>query len=109
MQELLEIDMGIDILPHEKKSEVIQILQEQGLNTKPWRSAFKDEGVDTLPGRVPSWQELNTVHERAMECFNSDQEEFSWNMEVHHWLLESIFRGLGGGSVQPFDFMSWYV
>ncbi|CAG9950432.1 unnamed protein product [Clonostachys rosea f. rosea IK726] len=106
VQELLEIDMGIDILPHEKKSELIQILQEQGLNTKPWRSAFKDEGVDTLPGRVPSWEELNTVRERAMECFNSDHEEFSWNMEVHHRLLESIFRGLGEASAQPFDFMS---
>ncbi|KAH7308954.1 hypothetical protein B0I35DRAFT_453548 [Stachybotrys elegans] len=106
VQELLEIDMGIDILPHEKQSEVTRILQEQGLKSKPWRSAFKDEGADTLPGRVPSWEELNTVRERAMECFNSDHEESSWNMEVHHRLLENIFRVSRSTSGQPFDFMS---
>ncbi|KAH7302899.1 hypothetical protein B0I35DRAFT_365852 [Stachybotrys elegans] len=106
VQKLLEIDMGIDILPHEKQSEVTRILQEKGLNSKTWRSAFKDEGADTLPGRVPSWEELNTVREQAMECFNSDHEEFSWNMEVHHPLLKSIFRASGSDSGQPFDFMS---
>ncbi|KAK7409280.1 hypothetical protein QQX98_008520 [Neonectria punicea] len=51
-----------------------------------------DETADTLPGRIPSWAELDTVCQRAMECFNADHEEVSWNMEVHHRLLESIFR-----------------
>ncbi|CAG9990009.1 unnamed protein product [Clonostachys byssicola] len=99
VQELLEIDMGIDILLYDKKR----------LNIKPWRSVFKDKGINTLPGCVPSWEELNTVCERAIEYFNSDYEEFSWNIEVYYRLLKSIFRGSGEPSTQPFDFILYYI
>ncbi|KAM0417311.1 hypothetical protein ACHAPT_012692 [Fusarium lateritium] len=106
LQELLETGMGIDILPHSKKAEIIDILQKEGQPLKPWKSTFRDDEQAAFPGHIPSWVDLELILKRAKECLNSDHEEASWNMEVHHRLLDGIFGGPASAARQPFDFMS---
>ncbi|KAM0425799.1 hypothetical protein ACHAPT_009050 [Fusarium lateritium] len=106
VQEFAEIHMGIGILPSEMKSTITDHLQQENRNLRLWRLAFQDGGADTLPGAVPAWDDLATVRERARDCFNEGREEASWNMEVHHRLLEKVFRGPAAAPGHPLDFMA---
>lgn len=111
-QDLLDTAVGIDILPRSKKTEIIDILQKEGQEGQPvrrWKAAFMDEEHDTFPGLIPSWEDLEIIMKRAKKCRNFDHEEASWNMEVHHRLLDGVFRNPKSAVPEPFDFMSWYV
>lgn len=100
-----EIDKGIGILPEDWKPEIMRILTEQGLNARLWGSAFRlCRDPDSLPGRIPSWDEVARVRDFATLCFDNNQEETSWNVEVHHRLLEYIFRGPTACQGYPIDF-----
>ncbi|RSL75900.1 hypothetical protein CEP51_010454 [Fusarium floridanum] len=74
------------------------------LEPKLWRNAFTDEDMSKLPGHIPNWAELEEISAQAKECFHHGHEEVSWNMEVHHPLLKSVFRSSDPN--QPLDFMS---
>lgn len=43
--------------------------------------------------------------ERAHECEKKGVDEYTWNMEVHHWLLRWVLREAGLPSLV--DFVGW--
>ncbi|KAM0415659.1 hypothetical protein ACHAPT_013386 [Fusarium lateritium] len=94
----------MDLLPQEMKDEILHLVHEHKLDPKLWRNAFTHEDTSRLPGHIPSWTELEEIREQAKECFNDSHEEVSWNMEVHHPLLKSVFRRSDPN--QSLDFMS---
>lgn len=56
-----------------------------------WAAYFKsDDEHDDLPGRLPSFTELEYLEERTVECI--DHDEFGWNVLVHLPLLRLIFE-----------------
>lgn len=103
VQDFCEIDMGIGILPKTLEAPIRDHLQQEGLNERLWRQAFGEE-ADHLPGNIPSWPQVTAVRDKAMSCFNEGHEEASWNAEVHHRLLERIFRGPNAEPGEVFDF-----
>lgn len=109
VQQFCEIDMGMGILPSEMENDIKRTLRTYEQNERLWKQAFDDQGPDKLPGFIPSWEQVSTVRQKAMQCFNESHEEASWNNEVHHRLLEATFRGPTAEPGQPFDFMTWYV
>ncbi|KAJ4264307.1 hypothetical protein NW762_005503 [Fusarium torreyae] len=100
-----EIGSGIEILPEAKKSAIMESPQVRDQNTRLWRFAFKEAGaLDSLPGRVPLPKEISLICDLARECHDKSHEEASWNMEVHHRLLEAILREPNTTNGTPFNF-----
>ncbi|KAG9496291.1 hypothetical protein J7337_012877 [Fusarium musae] len=101
-----EIGSRIEILPADKKSAILEspFLREQ--NARLWRFAFKEEGDDTLPGRVPLPEEIVQICNYARHCHDTNHEEAAWNMEVHHRLLEAILREPDASTAAPLNFTS---
>ncbi|EMT71546.1 hypothetical protein FOC4_g10010051 [Fusarium odoratissimum] len=99
-----EIVSRIEILPADKKSAVLEspLVREQ--NTRLWRFAFKEEGEDTLPGRVPLPEEISQICDFARHCHDTNHEEAAWNMEVHHRLLQAILREPNAPIATPLNF-----
>ncbi|GKU07667.1 hypothetical protein FLAG1_09732 [Fusarium langsethiae] len=99
-----EIVSRIEILPADKKSAILEspLVREQ--NTRLWRFAFKEEGQDTLPGRVPLPEEIAQVCDFARHCHDTNHEEAAWNMEVHHRLLQAILREPNAPMATPLNF-----
>ncbi|SPJ70989.1 uncharacterized protein FTOL_00717 [Fusarium torulosum] len=105
-----EIGSGIEILPYTQKSTILESSQVRSQNTRLWRFAFKEEGVsDSLPGRIPSPEEVSLVCDLARHCHDTSHEEIAWNMEVHHRLLQSILREPNTSTGTPFNFTTWYA
>lgn len=107
VSDMAAINMGLDLLSEGTKDEILHLVQKHRLEPKLWRNAFTHQDTSKLPGRIPSWTELEEIREQAKECLNSGHEEVSWNMEVHHPLLKSVFQRSDPN--QSLDFMSWYV
>ncbi|KAF4965709.1 hypothetical protein FSARC_6492 [Fusarium sarcochroum] len=100
-----EIGSGIEILPEAMKNVIMESPQVRDQNTRLWRFAFKEAGQpDSLPGRVPLPQEISLVCDLARDCHDKSHEEFSWNVEVHHRLLQAILREPDSGKGTPFNF-----
>ncbi|KAM0200510.1 hypothetical protein ACHAPA_010710 [Fusarium lateritium] len=100
-----EIGSGIEILPYTQKSTILESAQVRSQNTRLWRFAFKEEGVsDSLPGRIPSPEEISLVCDLARHCHDTSHEEIAWNMEVHHRLLQSILREPSTSTGTPINF-----
>ncbi|KAF4499875.1 hypothetical protein FAGAP_3875 [Fusarium agapanthi] len=101
-----EIGSRIEILPADKKSAILEspLVREQ--NTRLWRFAFKEEGDDTLPGRVPRPEEIAQICDFARHCHDTNHEEAAWNMEVHHRLLQAILREPDASTAAPLNFTS---
>ncbi|KAL9562718.1 hypothetical protein ACKAV7_013282 [Fusarium commune] len=101
-----EIVSRIEILPADKKSAILEspLVREQ--NTRLWRFAFKEEGEDTLPGRVPLPEEIAQICDFARHCHDTNHEEAAWNMEVHHRLLQAILREPNAPKAAPLNFTS---
>ncbi|RFU77192.1 hypothetical protein TARUN_5043 [Trichoderma arundinaceum] len=105
---LKDIERGHDILPHALKLTIEQKLKEQRMDLSEWRYAYMPEDhIDNLPGRIPSFEEVEKVLAKAMECEKFKHEEASWNHQVHLRLLEGIFENLLGGQCDDFNVMSW--
>ncbi|RSL98613.1 hypothetical protein CDV31_012515 [Fusarium ambrosium] len=104
VSEMAAINVGMDVLPHEMKDEILHLVKEHMLEPKLWRDAFTHQDMSKLPGRIPNWAELQGIRAQAKECFHHGHEEVSWNIEVHHPLLKSVFRSPDPN--QPLDFMS---
>ncbi|KAM0426050.1 hypothetical protein ACHAPT_008681 [Fusarium lateritium] len=100
-----EIGNGIEILPEAQKDMILGSPQVQGQNTRLWRFAFKEAGEqDVLPGRIPSPDEISLICDHARQCHDKSHEEFSWNVEVHHRLLQAILREPGTCKGRPFNY-----
>ncbi|KAH7240346.1 uncharacterized protein BKA55DRAFT_519745 [Fusarium redolens] len=99
-----EIGSRIEILPADKKSAILEspLVREQ--NTRLWRFAFKEEGQDTSPGRVPLPEEISQICDFARHCHDTNHEEAAWNMEVHHRLLQAILREPNAPTAAPLNF-----
>ncbi|EWZ32802.1 hypothetical protein FOZG_14319 [Fusarium oxysporum Fo47] len=99
-----EIVSRIEILPADKKSAILDSPLVRGQNTRLWRFAFKEEGEDTLPGRVPLSEEISQICDFARHCHDTNHEEAAWNMEVHHRLLQAILREPNTPIATPLNF-----
>jgi hypothetical protein len=103
-----EIGRALDILPHALEATIIEKVKERKLDHRKWRHSFKPaEEQDGLPGRIPTFEEVENIHRRASECQEFNHEEASWNNKVHLRLLESIFEEALGGQCDGFNAMSW--
>ncbi|RSM04612.1 hypothetical protein CEP52_006714 [Fusarium oligoseptatum] len=101
-----DIGKGIGILPHEYKKGITNSVQQQNWNLNPWKEAFLEEGDGSnasLPGSVPTWEDMFALGIRARDCTVEGHDGTSWKIEVRYELLEKIFRSLGENSL---DFMS---
>ncbi|KAH7219898.1 hypothetical protein BKA60DRAFT_458136 [Fusarium oxysporum] len=99
-----EIVSRIEILPADKKSAILQSPLVRGQNTRLWRFAFKEEGDEPLPGRVPLPEEISQICDFARHCHDTNHEEAAWNMEVHHRLLQAILREPNAPIATPLNF-----
>ncbi|KAM0247353.1 hypothetical protein ACHAQJ_009887 [Trichoderma viride] len=96
-----------DILPDALKPTITQKLTDQTMDLREWRYAFIPEGhTDNLPGRIPSFEEVQKILAKAIECEGFKHEEVSWNSQVHLRLLEGIFENLLGEQCDDFNAMS---
>lgn len=103
-----EIGRALDILPHTLEATVIEKVKARNLDHRKWRHSFKPaEEQDGLPGRIPTFEEVEKIHRKASECQEFNHEEASWNNQVHLRLLESIFEEVLGGQCDGFNAMSW--
>lgn len=103
-----EIGRAHDILPHALESTIIEHVKSRNMDPYRWRHSFRLPGeADELPGRVPTFEEVEKIHRKASECQEFNHEEASWNSQVHLRLLESIFEEVLGGQCDSFNAMSW--
>lgn len=103
-----EIGNGLEFLPDNWRGEILGSLMFQGLDPRPWRYSFKSSSeFETLPGRIPSPQEVALVYEWAQDCRQLGHEEAGWNTEVHHRLMEAVFREPGRTKGGLFNFDTW--
>ena len=103
-----EIGRALDILPHALGTTIIEKVKARSLDHRKWRHSFKSaEEQDGLPGRIPTFEEVENIHRKASECQEFSHEEASWNNKVHLRLLESIFEEVLGGQCDDFNAMSW--
>ncbi|KAJ5557787.1 hypothetical protein N7513_003373 [Penicillium frequentans] len=105
---LEEIGRAHDILPHTLEDTIITKVKARGMDHRKWRHSFLPaEELDGLPGRIPTFEEVEKIHRKANECQEFNHEESSWNHQVHLRVLESIFEEVIGGQCDDFNAMSW--
>ncbi|EFY86240.1 hypothetical protein MAC_07694 [Metarhizium acridum CQMa 102] len=104
--DLGDIGNGIEILPEDLRVSITNGLSIRGPTARAWRYSFKTDDSRNLPGRVPSTQAIILVSEWAKRCHEAEHEEAAWGEEVHHRLLEAIFRDSGTSKGDKFDFTS---
>ncbi|KAI2641050.1 hypothetical protein GGS21DRAFT_537552 [Xylaria nigripes] len=96
-----------EILPHALESTIMKQVETRNMDYREWIHSFKSpEVVDTLPGRVPTFEEIENVYKKASECQEYSHEEVSWNHQVYMRLLESIFENFPDGQCDEFNVMS---
>ncbi|KAL6409834.1 hypothetical protein AUP68_06232 [Ilyonectria robusta] len=86
-----EIGNGLEFLPDNWRGEILGSLMLQGLDPRPWRYSFKSSSeFETLPGRIPSPQEVALVYEWAQDCRQLGHEEAGWNTEEDRQSLQAL-------------------
>ncbi|KPM42511.1 hypothetical protein AK830_g4079 [Neonectria ditissima] len=96
LETLLDISRGLEFLPDDRRAEILGSPALRGKPGREWRFAFKSASeLGNLPGRMPSPEEVALVYEWASVCHDIGNEEAGWNEEVHHRLLEAVFREPG--------------
>lgn len=95
------------ILPRDMEAAFREQLQVRGLDFRPWQRSFHDDDDDgpSLPGRLPSLDQVVRIQREALECQKHGHEEFSWNSQVHLRLLEAVFKD-ADGQCDAFGFTS---
>ncbi|KAH6874080.1 hypothetical protein B0T10DRAFT_533104 [Thelonectria olida] len=102
-----DIGRGFDILPESLQTTITQKLKERGMESRRWGHSFKPVGEgDVLPGRIPSFEEVDRVFVEAQECEDFRHEESAWNAQVHLRLLEGIFKTPQGRLCDEFGSVS---
>lgn len=105
---IAEIGLAHDILPQDLKSTIMEKIRARNLDDRIWRHSFNPSGrTDRLPGRIPTFEEVDKVFRKANECQEFNHEEASWNNQVHLRLLESMFEEVLGGQYDDFNAVSW--
>ncbi|KAI5460106.1 hypothetical protein BGZ63DRAFT_360102 [Mariannaea sp. PMI_226] len=100
-----EIGNGLEVLPHSFRSTIRESTVIRDKASRVWKYAFKEpDQLDTLPGRIPQPEEVALICEHARQCHDKSHEEASWNMEVHHRLLQAVFRYPASHIADPFNF-----
>ncbi|KAI1189320.1 hypothetical protein F5B17DRAFT_391952 [Nemania serpens] len=106
---MIEIGSNQDILPHAVKSSIMEPVNARDPMPRLWRYAFKpaaDDKADALlPGRIPTFQEVEMICRKAKECQQYNHEEGSWNGTVHARLLKLILEDEHGQLCDEFDTM----
>ncbi|KAI1271426.1 hypothetical protein F5Y07DRAFT_413572 [Xylaria sp. FL0933] len=91
------IGHGLEILPHALESMIMKDVKARDLAHCLWELSFKSPGeADRLPGRIPTFNEVEIVCRKASECQQYSHEGASWNGQVCLRLLDSIFEGPDG-------------
>ncbi|KJK73656.1 hypothetical protein H634G_11072 [Metarhizium anisopliae BRIP 53293] len=104
--DLRDIGNGIEILPEDLRISITNGLSISGPTAHAWRFSFRADTPRDLPGRIPSPKAIISVREWAKKCHEAEHEEAAWGEEVHHRLLEAVFRNSGTDKGQQFDFTS---
>lgn len=109
-RQLDEIGRGHDILPQEWHDRILQGGRSTETEAR-WRYSFKPlDAPDQLPGRIPAYDEVELVRERAgeiaQECLKFSHPKSSWSGEVYHQLLKVVFRDPGRKKGGILDFAS---
>ncbi|KAK7428162.1 hypothetical protein QQZ08_005402 [Neonectria magnoliae] len=100
-----EIGNGLEILPRSHKAVILESPRVKDQNMRIWRYAFKEQDVpDSLPGLIPTPDKMALVCELACHRHDKSHEEASWNMEVHHGLLQAVFRRPGSSKGDLLNF-----
>ncbi|KAI0102491.1 hypothetical protein GGR51DRAFT_284954 [Nemania sp. FL0031] len=109
---MTEIGSNQDILPHCLKSSIMERVNACDPMPRLWRYAFKcaeDDRADALlPGRIPSFHDVEKICRKANECQQYDHEKVSWNYSVHARLLELVLEDEQERLRDEFDAMTWY-
>lgn len=91
-----EVLHGHDILPYDRRDAILNSPYCVDDVVREWRYSFQPEGEnDDLPGRIPTVEEAGLILQLAEECHDLSYDEAGWNVEVHHRILESVFREPG--------------
>ncbi|KAL7946183.1 hypothetical protein V8C42DRAFT_352525 [Trichoderma barbatum] len=86
-------DIGHGTIPDVLKPTVIQALMDRGKDIRPWNYCFKPaDEVDALPGRIPSFEEIERIYKRSHDCETDHHEKASWDCLVNLRLLQAIFE-----------------
>ncbi|KAL6406161.1 hypothetical protein AUP68_10724 [Ilyonectria robusta] len=102
-----DIGRGFDLVPDSFKATITQKLKDRGMESRRWGHCFKPAGeADVLPGRIPSFDEVERVFVEAQECEDFRHEESAWNSQVHLRLLEGIFKTPQGHLCDDFGSVS---
>ncbi|KAI0391277.1 hypothetical protein F5Y17DRAFT_441367 [Xylariaceae sp. FL0594] len=106
---ITKIQNKVGILPDAVKSITMESVNAREKMPEFWQSAFKpaaDDDTDALlPGRIPSYQEVERIRRKAAECDVYQHEEVSWNCNVHARLLELILEDEEGRPCDEFGAM----
>ncbi|KAL7963220.1 hypothetical protein V8C34DRAFT_322172 [Trichoderma compactum] len=101
-----DIGRGRGIVPHALKSTIEEKLEDQPMSLRRWDSAFMPQGHDDdLPGRIPSFEEVENILAKAVEYERLQYEELMWNARVYLPLLEGIFEDRLGEQCDDFNAM----
>ncbi|KAL7795317.1 hypothetical protein V8C37DRAFT_408714 [Trichoderma ceciliae] len=84
-----------DFMPYNLQQMIAQKLEDRNRKEEfeEWGGCFRPEGApDDLPGRIPSFEEIEKVLRKAVQIENRRHEEAGWNSHIHLPLLDSIFE-----------------
>ncbi|KAH8659537.1 hypothetical protein BGZ61DRAFT_499729 [Ilyonectria robusta] len=102
-----DIGKANDILSESQRDSILNSVRP---NIRQWRHSFKSPGSsDSLPGRIPSPDEMSQLLQRASECHDPGHDEASWNVEVYNYLLSLILREPGTAKGGLLNFTTWGV
>ncbi|KAI1418946.1 hypothetical protein F5Y12DRAFT_359200 [Xylaria sp. FL1777] len=102
-----EIGCNHDILPHALEPTIMEHVEARDLVPRRWRHSFKPPAeADTLPGRIPAFEEVERICRKASESQQHSYEEVAWNCRVHLRLLESILEDRDGHQCDDFNAMN---
>lgn len=104
--DLRDIGNGIEILSEDLRASITNGFSISGPTAHAWRYSFRPGTARDLPGNTPSPTAIILVREWAKHCHEAKHEEAAWGEEVHHRLLEAIFRVAGTAKVEQFNFTS---
>lgn len=107
LKSIKSIGRTMKILPHAVKSSTADSLRARKLAVDEWEHAFRPaDDEEQLPGRLPSFEEVEHIHIEAVECQEEGHDESCWNHQVHLRLLESICK-IGPRRCDAFGVVGW--
>lgn len=108
LSDIENIGRSLDILPHDMEPVIYEQVKERNLDARKWRHSFQRPGaqVSKLPGRLPTFDEVERILTEAIKCQERGHDEYGWNHHVHLSLLESIFQD-DNGQCDDFASTSW--